>query len=182
MVDIEDTQDGVLAIRAFAEVIDKHGIACFTAIALTVDHLSPIRHYPFKERHMKAMYNVTGKKDAFNWALDEIQVACQIYDDLQLNTDLKELSMHKELLLSKMAEAEKEKSSSKKQTLLKELRDIRKLQKEVEADTDMAKIENATPVKNGYSLSRLEQKVINTNSFYHGESNKRNKKTGSEST
>lgn len=167
LLDVTDTKDGILSIPSFAVVIEKFGLECMTCIALTVDHYSPHKNYSLKERHIRAMRVVTGKSDAFNWGLDEIQLACKDYSALQFHEDLHELSLLREHRLKKIREIEEEKDDGQKMLKFKELKEIREQQKEFEKKLDFDRIEKDAPSINGYDLSRLEQKINNQKSFYH---------------
>lgn len=184
LVDIENTEDGVLAIKAFRECIEAFGIECFTCVALTVDYKTPIGHYSYKERHMRAMRNVTGNSEAFLWGEDKIQEALKVYDQLQEVAELREMEIIKEMRISKIVEIEKEKDGTKKTALLKELKEIRTLQKDFEKENDMDAIMKASPVVNGYTLSRIEQLILNKKSHYHGEKieSKQSRKSGRKKT
>lgn len=168
-IDIENTQDGVFAIQDFKKIIDTYGLECLTCVALTVDYYSPIRQYAYKERHIKAMRNVTGNSEAFNWNEDPIQQACITYDKLQFHPDLHELAIIREMRLKKIRDIESSKDDDEKANYLKKLKEIRNLQEELEKSLDFENIAKSSPVVNGYELSRLEQKVKDKNSFYHGE-------------
>lgn len=168
LLKIDDAYDGVLAISDFKKVIDMHGLACMTCVALTVDYLTPIRYYAYKERHIKAMRDTTGKSDAFDWGLDEIQLACKKYKELEFHPDIEEMELLKEMRLAKIKEVEAAENDEDKQEKFKELAKIRNLQEEFSKKLDMNEIIGGSPTINGYSLSRLEQKITNKNSFYHG--------------
>lgn len=169
MVDIADIKDGVMAIKEFRELIDseKHGIAAITCVALTVDHETPWKHYDYNERHIKAMREVTGNSTAFNWADDLIQQALIKYETLQYNPIIKEMNFLKEIQHARIIEVEQEEDINKKQALLKKLGEIRHARKEMQSSIDMTEVLSDAPTINGYTLTRLEQKVKNEKSFYH---------------
>ena len=77
LVKVNGEYDGVRAIKEFRDVINNKdlGLECFTAIALTVDYLTPIRYYKEKDRPYKAMGIATkGNRRAFVWDQELIQV------------------------------------------------------------------------------------------------------------
>lgn len=181
LVIVDKNDDGVYAIKEFREIInnEKFGIRCFTAIALTADYQTPWRFYDDTDRPRKAQEEVTGNRDYWNWNLTEIQTCLRKYDDLQYDPTLEEGRIHYNQKIKKLKEiqeydtlsseekAEKKKNGITVATLKKELRaintDIDEYDKRI-AGKDVYK---DSPVKNGYKLSRLEQKLENKNSFYH---------------
>lgn len=169
MVDLSDINDGVLAIKEFKNVIDAEhlGIQAFTAIALTIDHETPWKFYDYKERHIKAMREVTGNGESFNWGDDLIQLALKKYDELQYNPTIKELQLLEEIQHKKIEQVETAEDLDEKQKLLKGLGEIRTLRKEMISSINMTEVLNDAPTINGYTLTRLEQKVKNDKSFYH---------------
>lgn len=171
LVDISDINDGVLAIKEFSKVINHPdlGIECFTAIALTVDYASPIRYYIESERHMKAMKNVTGDSNKWPWANDHIQKALLKYDDLQFNEELKEQAIIREMKLRKLREVMEAKTDKEKLVLLKELDQVKTRERIFRENSDIGKALDNSPAKNDYKLSRLENKLKDSKSFYHAE-------------
>lgn len=178
LVVIADNEDGVLAIKEFREVINdkKLGLECFTAIALTADYQSPIRFYDDNDRPRAAQERVTGKRDAWEWNIDKIQLALKKYDDLQYDPTLEEGRIHYNQKVQKLRQIQEfdslpqdseERKSTSMAVLKKELRAINSDIDEYEKRIAGQEIYNASPVKNGYQLSRLEQKLEKRNSFYH---------------
>lgn len=240
LVKVEGDQDGILAIPEFREVIldENLGIVCFTAIALTVDYLTPIRYYDEKDRPYKAMEIAThGNRRAFVWDQEKIQVALNKYDDLQYNPVIEEkrtldfmrldklkeirkikegieryikleevtmeniedvfqnnLDVKKELgdlewehqtekfkerfikrvnqrvikpYNSKMDEKNKAIQETKLQEAFKQLGLINELIDKFEKKNKDTDIFSDGPVRNGYKLTRLEEKQLDKNSFYH---------------
>ena len=175
-VDITDIQDGVMAIKEFKDIIEdkKLGIACFTAIALTVDYLSPLRHYGSDDRARAAQEEVTGKRDAFPWKSPKIQEALKKYDMLQFNPDIEEGRIHNEQRIRKMRQiseydswTEEDKKKISMVQLKKDLRNINSDLEDYQKRISGKEIYSESPVVNGYSLSRLEIKQKKKNSFYH---------------
>ncbi len=169
LVDISDLKDGVLAIKEFKKLIDHKdfGLQCFTCIALTIDHETPWGFYDYAERHIKAMRQVMGTSDAFNWGDDLVQIALKKYDELQYHPTITELRLLDAVRHAKIKEVEKTKDLDEKQKLLKKLGEIRTLHQEMKKSMDLNELFNDAPTVNGYSLTRLEQKVENKKSFYH---------------
>jgi len=174
LVELGGVHDGVLAFPTFKKLIDnpKFGIEAFTCVALTVDHMTPIRNYAFKERHKRAMRDVMGKTDAFPWGNDLIQNALILYADLQYDDDLAEISLLQKMRKDKFAQARDETDEIKKYQLLNELTKIKKQLKEFESGVDQAALLDKAPSKGDYDLKRLEQKLINKKSFYHDKARK----------
>ena len=77
LLEIEEGNDGILAIKEFRDLIQnkKLGLHCLTAIALTADYQSPILYYNDKDRPRKAQEEVTGDRDAYEWNTEIIQKA-----------------------------------------------------------------------------------------------------------
>jgi hypothetical protein len=184
LLNIEDVQDGILAIKAFRDVIEdkKLGLPCLTAIALVVDHKSPIKHYSEVDKPRKAMEEVTGDRDRYVWNQDKIQLALIKYEDLQYNPTLEEKEIHYQRRVTKIKELkESEKKYQKKdadgellfpdikapQSVSAELRRINEDVKNFELLTEGKDIYKGSPVVNNYTLSRLEQKLDKKNSFYN---------------
>jgi hypothetical protein len=239
LVRITGENDGVMAIGEFRDVINNPdlGIQCFTAIALTADYLTPIRHYHINDRPFKAMEQATrGNRRAFVWDQELIQLALVKYKELQYNPVVEEKVSLDFMLREKMKEitSQKEKNSfvpteeatmDNIEDLIGEYREIKKLvgdldwqtfsEKEKQSVIRKANIyvigpENRTkeddyrkrdeekmvdlfkqlnviksfvdnfkkendsndiyadgPVRNGYKLTRLEEKQLDKNSFYY---------------
>jgi hypothetical protein len=175
---IEDNEDGILAIKEFREILNSEnlGLRCLTAIALTADYQSTIRYYSDKDRPRKAMEEVTGNRDAWPWNIEKIQIALRKYDSLQYDPTLEEGRIHydqkvrklKEIKLFETSPAEdpKRKLTSVAQ-LKKELRAVNVDIEDFEKRISGKDIYSESPVVNGYTLSRLEQKLENDKSFYH---------------
>lgn len=183
LVDTEKNLDGVLAIKAFRDIINdkKLGIQCFTCIALTADYQSPIRYYSENDRPKKAMEEVTGKRTTYDWNTEKIQVALKTYDDLQYDPTVEEGRIHyqrKVNMMKKLRESEEKYGKGELDENGKEIlyrspaevaADLRKINadlKEYEKMVAGKEIYGESPVKNGYKLSRLEQKALKRNSFY----------------
>lgn len=178
LVVIEDNDDGILAIKEFRDILnnEKHGIRCLTAIAITADYQSPYRYYSDTERHRKAQEEVTGDRNYWEWNVEEIQLALKKYDTLQYDPTLEEGRIHYDQKVRKLREIQefdtlppddtKRKSTSVFQ-LKKELKSINVDLDDYEKRISGKDIYNESPVKNGYKLSRLEQKLEKKNSFYH---------------
>lgn len=178
LVDISDDKDGVLAIKEFREILNdpKLGIYCFTAIALTVDYQSPKRYYGDVDRPLASMEEVTGNRNAFDWNTEVIQQALKKYDKLQYDPTLEEMRIYQDQKIHKLQEIKEydklpETSERKKRTtmpqLKKELRLINEDIKIFENRNEGRDVFENSPVRNGYHLSRLEQKLEKRNSFYH---------------
>lgn len=168
-VDISDVKDGVMAIKEFRALIDdeKFGIQAFTCVALTVDHETPWGFYDYMERHIKAMREVTGNSSAFVWGEDLIQAALKKYEELQYNPTIIELKLLDAVRHAKIKQVEETTDLDEKQVLLKKLGEIRTLHADMKASINMTEVLSDSPVINGYTLTRLEQKINNNKSFYH---------------
>lgn len=182
-VDIENEEDGVLAIKEFRDIInDKSlGIGCFTAIALSVDHDSSLRHYSEKDRPKKAMEEVTGNRNEYDWYIDKIQLALKKYAELQYNPTLEEGEIHYQRKVAKLKEYKESeqyygkgiKDKDGKEILYKEpgrvASELRKINEDIdqyEKSISGKDLYAEAPSKSGYKLSRLEQKILKKNSFY----------------
>lgn len=183
LIFISKENDGVLAIREFRNLIldDKLGLKAFTAVALSVDHLSSLRHYDENDRPKAAMEEVTGDRKAFVWDQDKIQAALKKYDALQYDPVIEEGKIHYQRKIRKLKEfSEAEKKYNLRdeagEILHKGIRDPHLISKELRLiNQDISTFEDqiqgkdiftGSPVKNGYSLTRLEQKLEKKNSFY----------------
>lgn len=188
----EDINDGIFAVKAFRDILldenlrfqktaEHPGIHLMTAVAFTVDYLSPVRFYSDKDRPFKAQEEVTGKRNVWDWPLDKIQIALKRYSDLQYDPTLIEGQIHyqrKVTMLEKFRESEEKygkgfKDKNGKEILYdspaviaKRLRVINDDIKEYEKQIQGKDVYDSSPVKNGYKLSRLEQKIEKKNSFY----------------
>jgi hypothetical protein len=182
LVVIEDNDDGVLAIKAFRDVINDPdlGVGCFTAIALTADYLSIKRNYNEEDRPRAAMEEVSGNRNKWVWNQEKIQVALVKYKELQYDPDIEEGEIHYQRKINKLVEFkkaeeyhskprskdDKELSFKSPSTIAAELRkineDIEKYKKNIQGK----ELYDNSPVKQGYTLSRLEQLVQKKNSFY----------------
>jgi hypothetical protein len=178
LVIVDGIQDGVLAIKEFRDIIEDEslGIRCFTSIALVADYLTPIRFYDESDRPKKAMEETTGNRNAWVWHQDIIQLALKKYDYLQYDPTLEEGEIHYDRKVRKLKEIQEyeslEADNEKKKTssiskLTGELRDINKDIAAFKKETDGQELYNSSPVKNGYALTRLEQKLEKKNSFYN---------------
>lgn len=178
LVVIEDNEDGVLAIKEFRDILDseEHGIRCFTAIAITADYQSIYRYYSDIDRPRKAQEEVTGDRNFWEWNIELIQKALKKYDDLQYDPTLEEGRIHYNQKVRKLKEIQ-EFDNLPSDDPIRKSKSIPELKKELRAiNTDIEDYEkrisgkdiyNESPVKNGYKLSRLEQKLEKKNSFYH---------------
>jgi hypothetical protein len=160
--------DGYNAIKSFKIIVDTLGLEALTIIALACDYQSPLRYYSMKDRPYAAMRFVTGKKNAFVWEQDIIQEAMNDYLELQKDQVLEEGMLLKDLKEQQLIKIKEERSTIIKAGLFKELGEINNLIKKYDNDNKNRDIFAQSPVKNGYSLSRLEVKIINKNSFYYG--------------
>lgn len=240
LVKVDGEFDGIKAIKEFRDVINNKslGIECMTAIALTVDHKTPIAYYSEKDRPYKAMEISTGgNRRAFAWPQEIIQKALKKYSELQYNPTIEEKKTLDEMLLGKLKEISTLKDDSKKfhsleeateeniedlieeffdikkllgektflkldakelkslirkanlyvikprnerkredkrktdeervTRLFKELNTIKDLIKTFKKDNELEDIYSDGPVRNGYKLTRLEEKAMDKNSFYH---------------
>lgn len=178
LVVIEDNDDGVLAIKEFRDILndEKHGLRCLTAIALTADYQSPIKYYNDKDRPRAAQEEVTGNRDYWEWNIDLIQLALKKYDALQYDPTLEEGRIHYDQYVNKLKEIKDFDSlpmndDKRKQTsipqLKKELKSINADLEDYQTRISGKDIYSQSPVKNGYTLSRLEQKLEKKNSFYN---------------
>lgn len=103
--------DGVMAIREFRDVINDEllGVKCFTAIALTVDYLTPIKYYREADRPYRAMGMCNeGNRRAFDWKQEKIQQCLIAYDELQYNATVEEKKALDFMLLEKLKEIKTE--------------------------------------------------------------------------
>ena len=174
---IEEGEDGILAIREFRDILKNKdlGLHCLTAIALTVDYLSPIKFYSEKDRPRKAAEEATGDRDAFEWNMEVIQLALKKYDYLQYDPTLEEGRIYYDQKVQKlkdiqgferMGKDQKKEFGKSMSNLKKELRDINTDMELHDKRVSEKDIYSESPVVNGYSLSRLEQKLMKKNSFY----------------
>lgn len=174
---IEDGEDGILAIKEFRAILNNGdlGLACLTAVALTVDYQSPIKFYSDKDRPRKAMEEVTGNRDEWEWNTDIIQLAMKKYDSLQYDPTLEEGRIYynqkvERLKLISEWDSLPADSPSKvgrnMQDLKKDLRIINTDIMDYEKRIENKDIYKESPIVNGYKLSRLEQKLEKKNSFY----------------
>lgn len=184
LVVIDKQGDGVMAIKEFREVIydETLGLKCFTAIALAEDYQSLLRFYSDDDRPKAAQEEVSGKRETWEWRQDKIQLALKKYAWLQYDPTIEEGQVHYQRKVNKLKEykqSEKYYGKGHKDEngnditfknpsiLAKELRDINTDIKNYEDSIQGKELYNASPVKDGYALTRLEQKLEKKNSFYN---------------
>lgn len=239
LVKVNGEFDGVRSIREFRDIInnEKLGVECFTAIALTVDYLTPIKFYKESDRPYKAMELSTGgNRRAFDWNQELIQKCLIKYDELQYNPTIEEKRTLDFMLLEKLKVigAQKEldtlvlieeatedniedlitefgeikrlvgdvewgkvgkkerksiirkaniyiieptnrkreidhstKNEERMMSLFKQLETIKTLLENFNKNNEDIDIFKDGPVRNGYKLTRLEEKALDKNSFYH---------------
>lgn len=170
LVKINGEYDGVRAIKEFREVINSEelGVECFTAIALTIDYLTPIKYYREKDRPYKAMELATGgERRKFVWEQELIQKALIKYDDLQYNAAIEEQRALDFMLFNKLNEIKNEKDEARTIALFSQLNTIKTLIENFHKNNDTKDLFADGPVRNGYKLTRLEEKALDKNSFYH---------------
>ena len=166
----EDVElDGYLAIESFRDLISKKGfgIKALTVVALVVDYGSPIKNYNERERPKKALEIVFNDRDAIQWNCNEIQLACINYKELQYNPVLEEKKIIEDLRVDKLEDIKNAPDSFEKQKLLRELGGINNLYEDFEKKNGSRDLFTESPVRNGYKLSRLEQKITDKKSFYY---------------
>lgn len=170
LVDISDVNDGVLAIKAFADVINHPdlGIRCFTCIALAVDYGSVYRRYPVNERPKAAMRFVTGSVETFHWDQDLIMEACYVYNELQFNEDMEEIRILQVMRVEKLTELKDAKDFETRKRILTEIKRIKEDQSRYSDSAFNKLLDDSESKSNGYKLRRLEQKQKNKNTFYYG--------------
>lgn len=170
LIKTELDSSGVFAINEFRDVLNSEelGLKCFTSIALTVDYLSPLRYFNKKERHMKAMETVCdGNRNAFVWNQELIQKCLIKYDEIQYNPDIEEKQLLDSMLIDKLNEIRDTVDAEDKITLFKQLNTIKDLISNFNKSHEDHDIYDGGIIRNGYKLSRLEQKAIDKNSFYN---------------
>lgn len=169
LVDIEKDNDGVLAIKEFNRLInDKNlGIKAFTVVALICDYLSPFRHYIESDRQIKALDNIYEDRKAIKMKSEPIQEAMAKYYSLQYNHVLEEKKLLEELKVKKINEIKNEEDESEKIKKLKQLSQINNELESFNKKNEGKDLYTESPVRNGYKLSRLEQKLEDPKSFYY---------------
>jgi hypothetical protein len=170
LVKVDGPFDGVMSIKAFRDVVNDEslGVKCLTAIALTVDYLTPIKYYKEDDRPYKAMeIACDGERRAFVWKQELIQKALVVYDGLQYNATIEEKKALDFMLMEKLKEIKLEKDEEKKIVLFRQLNTIKSLIDSFLKANEDTDIYADGPVINGYKLTRLEEKFLDKNSFYH---------------
>jgi hypothetical protein len=175
LVAVDKEYDGIRSIKAFRDILDdpELGIECMTAIALTVDHLTPFANYSLSERHRRAMYEVTGNRDAFVWNQEKIQVALNKYDELQYNPALMEKLLLENMQRDQLKELERLRGegadASKLKDKFSQLNLTKGLLEQWKKDNDIYEEIKKGPVKGKYRLKRLERKIEDKQSFYQNQ-------------
>jgi len=178
LLSIGQSKDGVTAIKEFRVILDKkgYGIECLTAIALTADYLTPFRHYDENDRPRAAMEEVTGNRDKWPWKDPIIQNALIKYRDLQFDPDLEEMQLHKQRKINiinkiKLAESLDDEERIEKNLNIGNLtKNLRNINNDIEAfnkRVNKSELYTNAPTDNGYSLSRIEQKLLKKRSHYN---------------
>lgn len=183
LLDLNDVEDGLMAIKEFRVILNNEdlGLECLTAIALVADYTSPIRYYDDNDRPRRAMEEVTGNRDIFTWKRDDIQEALIKYDELQYDPTLVEGKIHYQRKVNKLREYEQSEKFYGKglkgnngeeltfrnpTTIASELRTINADIKQYEDNIQGKDVYSNAPTKNGYTLTRLEEKINKKGSFY----------------
>ena len=170
LVKVDKEFDGIRSIAEFRDVINDEtlGAGCMTAIALTVDYLTPIKYYREEDRPYKAMeITCEGNRRAFDWNQEKIQRALIKYDDLQYNATIEEKRTLDFMLLEKLKEIKEENDEDKRMGQFKQLNTIKTLIENFNKQNEDKDIYSDGPVVNGYKLTRLEEKRLDKNSFYN---------------
>jgi hypothetical protein len=174
--------DGFNAIKEFRTLLNKKdGLKQLTVVALVVDYQSVIRNYSDKERPNKAMDTVFQSRIKMLWNSEEVQAAAVAYKGLQFNLDIEEKIMLDEMRSSKIKEIQEESDSDIKIQKTGSLKRINDLVEAFDKKHGHKDLFTEGPVRNGYALGRLEQKLLNKNSFYYVEEHSQNT-SGSEKT
>jgi hypothetical protein len=175
---IEDGDDGILSIKEFRELMksEDYGIYCLTAVALVADYQSPIRYYNDIDRPKKAQEEVIGDRNKWHLNTELIQSALKKYDALQYDPTLEEKRIYYDQKVRKLQQIKEydtlDSNDEKRKniTMAQLKKDLRSINDDIEAFTKRIEgqdIYHESPVVNGYSLSRLEQKLEKKSSFYH---------------
>lgn len=168
LVKVNGEHDGIRAIKEFRAILDDKdlGVPCLTAIALYADWLTPIRYYSENDRPKRAMQMVTGSREAFDWYIDKIQAAIAKYKELIPNPDLIEKENLDMLINRKLKELKEEEDDDEIIKIFKYLETLKGLRTNWEKEHKDIDIYVDGPVRNGYKISRLEEKRLDKNSFY----------------
>jgi hypothetical protein len=110
-----------------------------------------------------------GTRRAFDWPQEKIQKALLKYDELQYNPKIEEKRTLDFMRLEKLKEIQKEEDEAKRMGLFKQLNTIKSLIENFNKENEDEDIYSDGPVINGYKLSRLEEKILDKNSFYNKE-------------
>lgn len=168
LIDLELDQDGFYAIPEFRNLLKKkNGLQQLTVVALVVDYLSPIRNYHEKEKPLKAQDIVFQNRKSMQWNSDEVQEAAIAYMALQHDLDLEEKKMLDSLRFDKQIDVKNAEDTTSKLRALDELERIKTKINNFNKQNEHKDLFSTSPVRNGYTLSRLEQKLENKKSFYY---------------
>lgn len=169
LVELEGEDDGIFAIKEFRELINTKafGIQAFTCVALICDYLSPFRHYSENDREIKAMDQIYENRKELKIKNPLVQEAMIKYYALQYNHVIEEKKLLEEIKNKKLIEIRSESDDAEKMRKLKQLSDINKSLEEFNKKTNGDDLYSESPIRNGYKLSRLEQKLENSKSFYY---------------
>lgn len=161
--------DGFMAVPSFRELYNKegYGIKAITCVALYMDYGSIIKRYNDKERAEKAMEMVYDNRKAILWNSDEIQLALINYKELQYDKTLEEKKILDQMHLEKLSEIKDSESSYDKTVKMKELTQINNLMDSFDAKNQGKDLFKESPVRNGYTLQRLEILLTDKKSFYY---------------
>lgn len=162
LIDEVETNSGWRAIKDFSNLAKKKGIKAMTAVALSVDYLSPLSHYMEKDRYARACDEIYGDREALDFEDELILKAIDKYRDLQLDPDLETERINKEIklrLLEKINEANRNEDDI---AIEKYRKSLDSHEKTIETfnkrfDKKLA-IEKAVTVT-GYELSRIEADI-----------------------
>lgn len=175
LLDEEPSNSGWKAIKSFRNLYNKKGIEAITVIALSCDYLSPFNHYGEKERPVRAMEEVYGKRNALDMGSALIMKAIESYKELQFNADLEQERINREIkmrLLNKIAAANTAEDDVEIEKLRKALNNHEQTIEKFNNRFDKKEAIKKSATNNGYELSRIENDINsrkNSKFINHGE-------------
>lgn len=186
LISEEPSNSGWKAISAFRNLYEKKGIKAITVVALSCDYLSMIHYYNEKERPVRAVEEVYGKRNALKMDNPLVVAAVDKYIELQFNPDLEQERINQEIkmrLLTKISAANREEDDVEIEKLRKALNNHEGTIEKFNNRYNKKEAIKSSATNNGYSLSRIENDIKarkNSKFVNHGEGHENPNKLGLE--
>lgn len=156
------SNSGWKAISVFRDLVKKKGLKALTVVALSIDYLSIFHHYSEKDRPIRAMEEIYGKRNALDLEDQLVLNAIEKYRELQFNPDLEQEKINNDIkmrLLTKIQEANIREDDPEIERLRKSLNNHEETIAKFNARFDKKSAIEKSVTNNGYELSRIENDI-----------------------